>query len=280
MFFLRRRRSSVTKRLRKQSILWKLDIPMGRYAIIADNHGYFDVYKETVSEILETHYDIKGIFHLGDMFGTQASVEDCIDCLRFTLAHNIMVVRGNHCRKVLQCDTRHRYSRRVNEFDKRLNRSLKEQPDLYESLLRFPDKIETECFDLVHCCAAKPFYSNNGYSNEMYLMHNMISKPVFASHEHKFQMQARNGIGIKSIDLELDKDIEVNQPCVISVPTMNYSREKHKYLHGYLIIAIQDDYTVSIRAHHLKRSFVHTNTSHTMKQQYPDHIRIRDIVWE
>jgi len=280
MFFLRKRRSIVTKRLRKQSILWKLDIPLGRYALIADNHGYFDVYKETVSEILETHADIKGIFHLGDMFGAQASVEDCIDCLRFTIAQNIIAIRGNHCRKVLKCDTRYRYSRRINEFDERLYHSLKEHSDLYENLLRSPDKIETTCFDLAHCCAAKPFYSNNGYTNEMYLMHTMTPKPVFVSHEHKFQMQTRNGIGIKWVDLELDKDIELNQPCVVSVPTMNYSREKHKYLHAYLILTVQDNCAVSIRAHHLKRNFVHPRTPHTMKQTHSDRIRIRDIVWE
>ena len=280
MFFLRKARSSVAKRLRKQCILWKMDIPLGRYAIIADNHGYLDVYKETVREILETHDDIKGIFHLGDMFGAHASVEDCIDCLRFTIAQNIMAIRGNHCRNVLQCDTRHRYSRRINEFDKRLHRSLKEQPDLHESLLRFPDKIETPWFDLVHCCAAKPFYSNNGYTNEMYLMHHMITKPVLVSHEHRFQMQTRNGIGIKRIDLELERDIELNQPCVISVPTMNYSREKHKYLHAYLILAVQDHSAVWIRAHHLKRNFVRTRTAHTVNQAYPDRIRIRDIVWK
>jgi hypothetical protein len=114
----------------------------------------------------------------------------------------------------------------------------------------------------------------------MYLMHNMIRKPVFISHEHKFQMLALNGVGIKRMDLELDRDIEIHQPCVVSVPTMNYSREKHKYLHAYLILTVQDTCAVSIRAHHLKRNFVHTRIPQTVKQTYPDRIRIRDIAWE
>ncbi|MGA1791983.1 MAG: metallophosphoesterase [bacterium] len=276
----RERQVSMIRRLRKKTLLWRMRIPQGKYAIIADNHGFFDVYEETVKEVLDKHDDLKGIFHLGDMMGTGSTIEDCINCLKFTVEKKIMAIRGNHCRNLLNCDTKHKYSQKTYDFNKELYHSLKVESDLYERFLQFPDKIETGPFDLVHCSFYKPYYSSNGYNNEMCLTYNLVPKPVFASHEHKFQMLIKSGISIKKLDLDLNKDILINKPCIISVPTMNYSKERHKFTHGYLILTILDNYNLLIRAYHLDRIFVKERHRTNLGQSHIYDIEIKDVVWD
>jgi hypothetical protein len=265
-------------KLKEKALLWTMFIPKGKYAIIADNHGFLNVYKETICEILQKHTDLKGIFHLGDMFGANATVKDCIACLRFTVENKIIALKGNHCRNLLNCDTKHRYSDQMTKFNKKLFEALKEEYPLYEKLLQFPDKIETDYFDLVHSSSYRPYYSNNRYNNDFCVTYDMITKPVFASHEHRFQMRVKAGIASKKIALEFDHDILIDKPCVISVPTMNYSRERNKYHHGYVIMSILDDGDLSIRAYHLDKNFQIKERRIRNIESY-EQITIKNISW-
>jgi len=280
MTFFRKSRILLTKKLRKRALLWKLNIPKGKYALIADNHGFFDVYKETVLEILDRHPDLKGIFHLGDIIGANSTIDDCIHCLEFTLENHIIAIKGNHCRNLLHCDTRFKYSHRIKDFNKELNELLKLHSDLYDRFYQFPDKIETDYFDLVHCSFYKPYYSYNGFNNEIGLMYNLITKPVFTSHEHQFYMLSKNGIKIKKEDLKFDKDIFVIKPCVISMPTMNYSKEKHKFHHGYAILDVLDHHHLSIHAYHLDKDFINQSARIQDIKRDVKEIMIEDIVWD
>jgi len=266
------------KKLKEKALLWNLFIPKGKYALIADNHGFIDVYKETIYEILHQHLDVKGIFHLGDMFGANSTVDDCIKCLRFTIENKIIALKGNHCRNLLNCDTKHKYSSKMTQFNKKLYEALKKNHDLYERLLQFPDKIQTDYFDLVHSTFYRPYYSNNRYNNDFCVTYDLISRPVFSSHEHKFHMRIKSGIGCKTTDLSFGQDILLKKPCIISIPTMNYSRERHKYNHGYVILSIMENGDLMIHAHHLKKNFI-VKERHIRNLDHYDQITIKNIIW-
>jgi hypothetical protein len=264
--------------MKDRALVWKMFIPPGQYALIGDNHGFLDIYRETIHEILENHHDIKGIFHLGDMFGANAPIEECIECLIFTIENRIIALKGNHCRNVLNCDTKHKYSPRKDRYNHQLYDLLRERPDLYKKMLRFPDKIENDYFELVHSSVYRPYYSNTRYSNEFCVTYDLVSRPVFASHEHRFQMTYKEGIGAKRVDLEFDRDIPVDVPCIISVPTMNYSRERHKYEHGYTIISVHENEGLSIHAYHVGKAFTRKEPLVRESRSY-NQMAIKDMEW-
>ncbi|MGA1843237.1 MAG: metallophosphoesterase [bacterium] len=272
------RNIAIRRHLKERALVWKMFIPPGKYALIGDNHGFLNIYRETVYEIMERHPDIKGVFHLGDMFGANAPLDECVECLRFTIENRIIAIKGNHCRNVLNCDTKHKYSPRKDKYNRQLYELLIEQPDLYKKMLRFPDKIENDYFELVHSSVYRPYYSNTRYSNEFCVTYDLVSRPVFASHEHRFQMTSKSGIGAKRSDLVFDEDIPVDTPCIISVPTMTYSRERQKYEHGYTIITIRENGALSIHAYHMGKSFTRQEPL-ARENRSQNQIAIKDIEW-
>ncbi len=229
-------------------ISWDIEIPEGDYAIISDNHGFLDVYNEILKEIY--HHNVLGIFHAGDICGPGPS---SIECIKKTIESNIMAVKGNHDRFFLGLDSIHKYKNQYAAISEQYRiKAKKTEPKIFKKFLQLPEKIKTNYFEIVHNFYMPPYYAcNHGKSNADFVYLNKIERPVFMGSDHEFYILQKVGINIQKEYLPFGKEIVIQNPCIIGVPSMNYSKDKDLYLHGYLIVSIISDSenTHSIHSH-------------------------------
>ena len=242
------------------AISWDMDIPPGKYAIIAGNHGFLDVYKEVLKEIDRHH--VIGIFHAGDICGHGLL---CGECLKTTVESNIMAIKGNHDRFFLGIDGIYKYDEQYALVAKESRRRIRKKDSKnFKKYLELPDQIRTEHFDIAHDLCYPPFYgSRKRRKNEDFLYSGKIKRPVFIGSRHKFYILYKKGVNVQRKDLPFRKDISLKGPCIISVPSMNYSKQKDAFCHAYIIVDIPpdrgDEGRLKIRAYDIEANFVKDN---------------------
>jgi hypothetical protein len=201
-----------------------MEIPPARYAIIHGNHGFLDVYDEILKEI--NHHNVLGIFHAGDLCGPGPS---SIECIKKTVECNIIAIKGNHDRFFLGLDNIYKYTKKYALRTKKLRRKAKKtDPKNFKKYLQFPEKIRTNYFELVHDLYCPPYYgSKKRERNDDFLYLNKINRPVFSGSEHQFFILQKIGVNIQKKYLPFEQEILIKGPCVIGLPSMNYSRQKN-----------------------------------------------------
>lgn len=261
-----------------RAVSWNMEIPPARYAIIHGNHGFLDVYDEILKEV--NHHNVLGIFHAGDICGPGPS---SIECIKKTVECNIIAIKGNHDRFFLGLDNIYKYTKKYALRTKKLRRKAKKtDPKNFKKYLQFPEKIRTNYFELVHDVYCPPYYGSKKRkrNNDDFLYQNKINRPVFFGSGHQFSISQKIGVNIQKKYLPFEQEILIKGPCVIGLPSMNYSKQKNVYCHGYVIVDIVSENEngeggMIIKAYDMKADFIKKSEISPLKHRRIDQITFR-----
>ena len=257
-------------------ISWNMEIPPGRYAIISGNHGFLDVYEEILKEV--NRHNVLGVFHAGDICGPGPA---SIECMKKTVECNIMAIKGNHDRFFLGLDDIHKYKKEYALKIKELRRKAKKtESKNFKKYLQFPEKIRTNYFELVHDVCYPPYYgSKKRKRNDDFLYLNKIKRPVFVGSSHEFCISQKIGVNVQKKYLPFEQEILIKSSCVIALPSMNYSKQKNVYCHGYVIVDIVSENEnvgggMIIKAYDMKADFIKKSERSPLKHRRLDQITL------
>ncbi len=256
-------------------ISWNMEIPPGRYAIINGNHGFLDVYEEILREV--NRHNVLGVFHAGDICGSGPA---SIECMKKTVECNIIAIKGNHDRFFLGLDNIYKYTKEHTLKTKELRRKAKKTDRKnFKKYLQFPEKIRTNYFELFHDLYCPPYYgSRERKRNDEFLYQNKIKRPVFSGAEHQFYISQKIGASVEKKYLPFEQEILIENSCIVGLPSMNYSKQKNVYRHGYVIvdIASQNEHVggMIIKAYDMKADFIKKSETTAFKHRRIDQITL------
>jgi predicted phosphodiesterase len=218
------------------------------FGVVGSTHGDAPAHAEMIELLLSL--GAADIFHCGDITGEMTEPEECV---RFSLqGRGRHCVQGNHDVLAVGKEHIHTYDEYVTRTAQCSARDLSDEAR--ELLANAPARIETPFFTIVHESVSPPYYAkrskkrrrNHGWDigstadeNTTAVCYGRIDRPHFIGADHAAYIIDASP-RLKVTRPRPGEEVTLPRKCVVSVPSVTFSRDDDYNCGGILGVVLPD----------------------------------------